>query len=92
MQEGIASAGVDLVEAEDLLLSGAPAWQILERMPTVWVAQERASSLTPNGPGYDRALQPMDQLLEVETVFTAHMLSSQSDNSADSSSSSRQSA
>jgi hypothetical protein len=48
--------------------------------------------LAPNGPGHDRALQPIDQLLEAEALFTAHMLSSQSDDSANSSSGSRQSA
>jgi hypothetical protein len=39
-------------------------------------------------------VQPNDQLLELEAeaVFTAHMLSSQSDGSANSNSSSRQSA
>ena len=89
--DGVASAGVDVVEADDVLLSGAPAWPISERMPAAWVAYERASSLTPNGLGHDRARQPIDQLL-AEAVFTAHMLSSQSDDSATSSSSSRQSA
>jgi hypothetical protein len=91
-QDGGASAGVDIVEAEDVLLSGAPAWPLSERMPATWGAHERASSLAPNGPGHDRALQPIDQLLEAEAVFTAHMLSSQSDDSANSSSGSRQSA
>jgi hypothetical protein len=90
VEDGGASAGVDVVEAEDVLLSGAPAWPISERMPAAWVAHERASSLEPNGPGHDRALQPIDQL--AEAVFTAHMLSSQGDDSANSSSSSRQSA
>ena len=92
VQDSVASAGVEVVEAEDVLLSGAPAWPIPERMPAAWVAHDRASSLAPNGPGHDRALQPIDQLLEAEAVFTAHMLSSQSDDSASSSSSSRQSA
>src|SRR5687767_15892976 len=32
-QDGGASAGVDIVEAEDVLLSGAPAWPLSERMP-----------------------------------------------------------
>jgi hypothetical protein len=89
-QDGGASAGVDIVEAEDVLLSGAPAWPLSERMPAAWVAHEGASSLAPNGPGHDRALQPVDQL--AEAVFTAHMLSSQSVESASSDSSSRQSA
>ena len=62
--DGVASAGVDVVEAEDVLLSGAPAWPILERMPAAWVAYERASSLTANGLGHDRARQPTDQLLK----------------------------
>ena len=96
VQDGVAAAGVDVVETEDVLLSGAPAWPVLDlqRMPAAWLARERASSMALNGPGHDRALQPIDQLAEV--VFTAHMLSSQSDDSfkatANSSSSSRQSA
>jgi len=90
MQDGVAAAGVDVVEADDVLLSGAPAWPISARMPAPWVAHERASSLAAIGPGHDRALQPIDQL--AEAVFTAHMLSSRSDDSANSSSSSRQSA
>jgi hypothetical protein len=92
-RDGGVSAGVD-VEAEDVLLSGAPAWPVadLQRMPAAWVAHERASSVAPIGPGHDRGLQPVDQL--AEAVFTAHMLASQSDDSAtaSSSSSSRQSA
>jgi hypothetical protein len=92
VQESVASAGVDVVEAEDVLLSGAPAWPILERMPAAWLAHQHASSPSPSGPGHDRALQPNDQLLEAQAVFTAHMLSSQSDDSANSNSSSRQSA
>src|SRR5215212_11808536 len=62
--DGVVAAGVDVVEAEDVLLSGAPAWSISERMPAAWVAHQHASSLAPNGPGHDRALQPNDQLLE----------------------------
>ena len=94
VHESVASAGVDVVEAEDVLLSGAPASPIVERMPAAWLAHQHASSLAPNGPGHDRAVQPNDQLLELEAeaVFTAHMLSSQSDGSANSNSSSRQSA
>ena len=88
--DGVASAGVDVVEADDVLLSGVPAWPISERMPAAWVAHERASSLAPIGPGHDRARRPIDQ--RAEAVFTAHMLSSQSDDSANSSSGSRQSA
>jgi len=92
VQDGGASNGGDVVEAEDVVLSGAPAWPISERMPAAWVAHERASSLAPNGSEHDRALQSIDQLLEAEAVFTAHMLSSQSGDSANSSSSSLQSA
>src|SRR5215208_609025 len=93
MQDGVAPADVEVVK-EDVLLSAAPAWSISERMPAAWVDYDRASSLAPNGSGHDRALQPIDQLLEAEAVFTAHMLSSQSNDSATahSSSSSRQSA
>jgi hypothetical protein len=90
VQDGAAPAGVDVVEADDVLLAGAPAWSISERMPAAWVAHERAISLTPDGPGLDRAPQPIDQL--AEAVFTAHVLSSQSDDGANASSSSRQSA
>lgn len=90
VQGGGASAGVDVVVAEDVLLSGAAAWPISERMPTVWAANEHANSVAPNGPGHDRALQPLDQL--AEAVLTAHMHSSHSDDSANSSASSRQSA
>lgn len=90
VQDGVAATGVDVVEAEDVLVSGMPAWPISERMPTAWVALEPASSLMPNAPGHDRTLQPIDQL--AEAVFTVRMLSSRSDESADSSSSSRQSA
>jgi hypothetical protein len=93
VQDGVAPADVEVVE-EDVLLSAAPAWSIPERMPAAWVAYDLASSLAPNGPGHDRALQPIDQRLEAEAVFTAHMLSSESTDSttAHSSSSSRQSA
>src|SRR5215213_7985817 len=41
--DSAAPAEVDDVEAEDVLLAGAPAWPILERMPTAWVAHDRAS-------------------------------------------------
>jgi hypothetical protein len=92
--DGIASGGVEVVEAEDVLLAGAPAWPIsdLPRMPTAWVAHDRASLLAANRLGLDRAPQPIDQL--AEAVVAAHMLSSQSDDSAAASagSSSRQSA
>ena len=89
-QDGILSAGVEVVEAEDVLLTGAPAWPISARMPTARFAHDGASSFVPNGPTQDRVLQPIDQL--AEAVFAAHMLSSQSDDSANSSSGSRQSA
>jgi hypothetical protein len=92
VQDGIVSAGVEVVEAEDVLLTGAPAWPISARMPTARAAHDGASSFVPNGPGQDRVLQPIDQLLAAEAVFAAHMLSSQSDDSASSNSSSRQSA
>ena len=96
--DGNAPDGDEGVEAEDVLLAGAPAWPIshVQRMPTVWAAHDRASLLAPRGPGHDGALQPIDQLLEAETVVAVHMLSSQGDDSAaasaHSSSSSRQSA
>jgi hypothetical protein len=95
MPDGIAPDGVEVVEAEDVLLTGAPAWPIshLQRMPTAWAAHDRASLLAPHGPGHDGALQPIDQLLEADAVVAAHMLSSQSDESATArSSGSRQSA
>ncbi len=94
--DGIASDGIEVVEAEDVLLPSAPAWPIsnLPRMPTTWVAPDRASLLAPHGPGHDRAPQSIDQLLDVDAVIAAHLLSSQSDDSAAASagSSSRQSA
>jgi hypothetical protein len=92
VQDGVTSAVVDVIEADDVLLSGVPVWPISERISAAWVAHGRATSLAPNGPGHDRPLQPIDQLLEAEAVFSAHMLSSQSDDGANSSSSSRQSA
>ena len=90
MQDGGASAGVDVVEADDVLLSGAPAWPISERMPAAWVAHDRASLLALSGPAHDRDSQQIDQL--AEAVAVAHMLSSLNDDSVTSSSSSRQSA
>ena len=90
LQDGVVSAGAEAVEAEDVLLPFAPAWPIPERMPMAWAAHERASSLAPNGSGHERAPQQIDQL--AEAVIAAHMLSSRSDDSATSSSSSRQSA
>ena len=96
--DGNAPDGDEGVEAEDVLLAGAPAWPIshVQRMPMVWAAHDRAGLLAPRGPGHDGALQPIDQLLEAETVVAVHMLSSQGDDSAatsaHSSSNSRQSA
>src|SRR5215208_1961377 len=76
--DGVVSAGVDVVEAEDVLLSGAPAWSISERMPAAWVSHDHAIPLASHGPGQNRAQQPVDQLLELEaeSVITAHLLSS----------------
>jgi hypothetical protein len=81
LPDGVAPAGGEDLEAEDVVLTGAsaPAWPVPERMPAAWVA-------------HDRARQPIDQLLETEAVITTHMLSSLNDDSATSSSSSRQSA
>src|SRR5215216_5599900 len=62
--DSAAPAEVDDVEAEDVLLAGAPAWPILERMPTAWVAHDRASLLAMNGPDHDPARQSIDQLAE----------------------------
>lgn len=94
VQDGMVSADVEVVEAEDVLLPVAPAWPIshLQQVPTAWVAHDRASALAPNGPGHDRAPQPIDQL--AEAVVAAHMVSSLSDDGASSSSNSgsRQSA
>ena len=88
LQDSVLPVGLEEVEAEDVLLTGAPAWPIPERMPAAWVAHDRARLLATHGPGHDRALQPIDQL--AEAVTTAHILSSLNDDSA--SSSSRQSA
>ena len=98
LPDGIAPDGVEGIEAEDVLLTGAPAWPIphVQRMPTAWATHDRASLLASHGLPHDGALQPIDQLLELEAdaVVSAHLLSSQSDDSAaaHSSSSSRQSA
>ena len=90
--DGLAPVGFEDVEAEDVLLTSAPAWPIPSRMPAAWVAHERTSLLTPNEPGHERASQPIDQL--AGAVIAAHVLSSLSDDSSASSSSSnsRQSA
>ena len=90
LPDGVVSAHVEDVEAEDVLLTHPSAWPISQQMPAAWVAHDRASLLATNGPGHDRALQPTDQL--AEAVIAAHMLSSRSEDSATSSSSSRQSA
>ena len=90
LHDGVALVGVEDVEAEDVLLSSAPVWPILEQRPAALVVLDRASRLAPNEPGHDRALQPVDQL--AEAVITAHMLSSLNEDSVTSSSTSRQSA
>src|SRR5687767_13975490 len=69
--DGIAPDGIEGIEAEDVLLPGPAAWPV-QLMPTVWAAHDRASLLAPHGPGYDRALQPIDQLLEADVVVAAH--------------------
>jgi hypothetical protein len=89
-QDSIVAAGVEIGEAEDMLLPMAPAWPIQEWMPTAWVAHDRASASAADGSRDDRAPQSIDQL--AEAVIAAHMLSSQSEESASSHSSSRQSA
>ena len=88
---GLVPTGVEDFEAEDVLLTSAPAWPISERMPAAWVAHDRASLLAlMSGPAHDRDAQQIDQL--AEAVAAAHMLSSLNDDSVTSSSSSRQSA
>ena len=87
LHDEVALVGIEDVEAEDVLLSGAPAWPILEQRPTMLVALDRASRLSPGEPGHDRAPQPIDQL-----AGAAHMLSSLNDGGVTSSSTSRQSA
>jgi hypothetical protein len=89
LHDGVAVGGVEDVE-EDVLLTGAPVWPILEQRAASLVVLDRASLQAPNEPGHDRGLQPIDQL--AEAVITAHMLSTLNDDSATSSSSSRQSA
>jgi hypothetical protein len=90
LPDGLVPAGVEDFEAEDVLLTSAPAWPISERMPAAWVAHDRASLLALSGPAHNRDSQQIDQL--AEAVATAHMLSSLNDDSVTSSSSSRQSA
>jgi hypothetical protein len=77
LRDGVALINVEDVEAEDVLLTSAPVWPILEGIPAALVA-------------HDRALQPIDQL--AKSVSTAHVLSSLNDDSVTSSASSRQSA
>jgi hypothetical protein len=88
--DGVAPVGVEDIEAEDVLLASAPVWPILAGRSAALVAHERANLLPLDGPGHDRALQPIDQL--AKAVTTAHVLSSLNDNSVTSSSGSRQSA
>jgi hypothetical protein len=88
--DSVASAGVDDVEMEDVLLPTALAGSISQPMPAAWVTHEHASLLAANGSGLNQTPQQVDQL--AEAVVAAHMLSSRSDDSAGSSSSSRQSA
>src|SRR3954465_963317 len=40
-RDSAAAGSVDDVAAEDVLLASAPAWPILERIPTAWVAHDR---------------------------------------------------
>ena len=89
-RDGVALVGVEDVEAEDVLLTSAPVWPILEGIPAALVAHDRANLLPLDGPDHDRALQPIDQL--AKSVSTAHVLSSLNDDSVTSSASSRQSA
>jgi len=88
LPESVAPVGVEDMEAEDLLLTSAPAWPITEWMPAAWVAHDRASLVALGGPDHDRARQPSDQ--GAEAVVTAELLSSLNDDSV--TSSSRQSA
>jgi hypothetical protein len=90
LHDGVALIGIEDVEAEDVLLSGAPVWPILERRPTALIILDDASRLAPSEPGYDRAVQATDEL--AEAMITAHMLPSLNDDSVTSSSTSRQSA
>src|SRR5215217_3127976 len=60
LPESVAPVGVEDMEAEDLLLTSAPAWPIPEWMPAAWVAHDRASLVALGGPDHDRARQPSD--------------------------------
>jgi hypothetical protein len=90
LHDGVALVGIEDVEAEDVLLSSAPVWPILEQRPAALVVLDRASRLATNEPGHDQAPQPIDEL--AEAVITAHMFSSLNEDSVTSSSTSRQSA
>ena len=90
LPDSVTSAGVEDVEAEDVLITGAPAWPIPARIPAAWVTHDRASLLTPDEPGLERDLQQIDQL--TDAVIAAHVLSPLSDESGSSHSTSRQSA
>ena len=90
LHDGVALVGIEDVEAEDVLLSSAPVWSILEQRPTALIVLDGASRLASGGPGHDRAVQPTDEL--AEAVITGRMLSSLNDDSVTSSSTSRQSA
>jgi hypothetical protein len=89
-QDSVLPVGAEEIEAEDVLLTSAPARPIPVRMPAAWIAHDRANLLQLTGPDHEPALQPIDQL--AEAVVTSHVLSSLNDDSVTSSSSSRQSA
>ena len=89
-QDSVLPVGAEEIEAEDVLLTSAPAWPIPVRMPAAWVAHDRANLLQLTGPDHEPTRQPIDHL--AEAVVTSHMLSSLNDESVTSSSSSRQSA
>src|SRR3954471_21230668 len=55
LQDSVLPVGLEDVEAEDVLLTGAPAWPTPERMPAAWAAHDRESLLDANGPAHDRA-------------------------------------
>src|SRR3954468_23547110 len=84
LQDSVLPVGLEDVEAEDVLLTSAPAWPIPEQMPAAGGAHDRASLLDTHGPTHDRAPQAVDQL--AEAVTTALILSSLNDDSAGSSS------
>ena len=53
LQDSVLPVGLEDVEAENVLLAGAPAWPI-PAVPAAWVAHDPASLLATNGPGNDR--------------------------------------